>query len=147
MYIDKYMYPWRNWRTIPLNLCVIPFHLLFALRISETGGKKSESDSGRKYKWKNREILMNTGYQNEVANARRDKTGSCWATNEGEWVTPTSEWSLHVHYSKKHRLLVITIENCRVMWLQSFFLSSWRVRSPDPHRRVGRGTWLGRNSC
>ena len=29
------------------------------------------------------------------------------------------------------------------MWLQSFFPSSWGVRSPDPHRRVGRGTWLG----
>ena len=29
-----------------------------------------------------------------------------------------------------------------VMWLQSFFPSSWGVRSPDPHRRVGRGTWL-----
>jgi hypothetical protein len=47
-----------------------------------------------------------------------------------------------VHYSKKRQVLVISIENFWVMWLQSFFPTSWGVPSPDPHRRVGRGTWL-----
>ena len=179
MYIEKYMYPWRNWRTIPLNLCtrvVIQFHLPFVLRISETGGKKYksnsdhkykwskwrnpeangeftvkfltfcsqyrhfdweiegkkyESDSGRKYKWENREILMTNGNQNEVANARWDKTGSGRTTNEGEWLTPTSEWSLHVHYSNKHPFIVISIEKGWVLCLESKIPSSWGVRSPD----------------
>ena len=46
----------------------------------------------------------------QVANARWDKTGSCRATNEGDWVTPTSEASPGVHYSKKHPFVVISIE-------------------------------------
>ena len=46
----------------------------------------------------------------QVANAWRDKTGSCRATNEGDWVTPTSEASPGVHYSKKHPFVVISIE-------------------------------------
>ena len=78
----------------------------------------------------------------QVANARWDKTGSCRATNEGEWVTPTSEAYPGVHYSKKHPFVVISIEKNWVIWLQSKIPSSWGVRSPDPHRRVGRGTWL-----
>ena len=79
----------------------------------------------------------------QVANARWDKTGSCRATNEGEWVTPTSEASPGVHYSKKHPFVVISIEKNWVIWLQSKIPSSWGVRSPDPHHSVGRGTWLG----
>ena len=104
----------------------------------------------RKYRWKYREISVIAAVcgtckreAGQVANGRRDKTGSCRATNEVEWLTPTSEASSHVHYSKKHQVLVISIENFWVMWLQSFFPSSWGVPSPDPHRRVGRGTWLG----
>jgi len=58
----------------------------------------------------NWEILLYYSCQHEVANAWWDKTGSCRATNEGEWVTPTSEASPGVHYSKKHPFVVISIE-------------------------------------
>ena len=67
----------------------------------------------------------------QVANARWDKTGSCRATNEGEWVTPTSVACPCVHYSKKHPFIVISIEKNWVIWLQSKIPSSWGVRSPD----------------
>ena len=78
----------------------------------------------------------------QVANWRRPKTGSCWATNEVEWVKPMSVAPSGVHYSKGHRLLMIAIEIFWVKCLQRKIPSSWGVRSPDPHRRVGRGTWL-----
>ena len=58
----------------------------------------------------NWEILLYYSCQDEVANAWRDKTGSGRATNEGELVTPTSEASPGVHYSKKHPFVVISIE-------------------------------------
>ena len=51
----------------------------------------------------------------EVANGRWDKTAFQQATNEGERVTPTSEWSSHVHYSKKHQFVVNSIEYFRVL--------------------------------
>ena len=79
----------------------------------------------------------------QVANWRRPKTGSCRATNEVEWVKPMSVAPSGVHYSKKHRLLMIAIEIFWVKCLQRKIPSSWGVRSPDPHRRVGRGTLLG----
>ena len=60
----------------------------------------------------------------QVANARWDKTGSCRATNEGEWVTPTSEASPGVHYSKKHPFVVISIEKIE--------LSGSKVKFPAP---------------
>ena len=78
----------------------------------------------------------------QVANGRWPKTASCRATDEDEWVTPTSVASPRTQFSNKHQLLMITIEIFWVLWLQSFFPSSWGVRSPDPHRRLGRGTWL-----
>ena len=102
-----------------------------------------------KYRWKFREIHVTASANwtckrapTQVANAHRPKTASCRATNEFEWLTPTSVASPRVQFSNKHQLLMITLENFWVMWLQSFFPSSWGVRSPDPHRRVGRGTWL-----
>ena len=73
----------------------------------------------------------------QVANGRWPKTASCQATDEDEWVTPTSVASPRVQFSNKHQLLMITIEIFWVMWLQSFFPSSWGVRSPD---------WLSRQS-
>ena len=82
----------------------------------------------------------------QVANARWPKTASCRATNEGKWVTPTSEACPHVQFSKKHQHLVIFIEFFWVMRFQSFFPSSWGVRFPDPHRTLGRGTWLGKTN-
>ena len=51
----------------------------------------------------------------EVANRRWDKTAVHQATNECERVTPTSEWSSHVHYSKKHQFVVNSIEKFRVL--------------------------------
>ena len=105
-------------------------------------GKKYESASGRKYMWRNWTNPTEHDCSPQVANAHRPKTASCRATNECEWVTPTSVASPRVQFSNKHQLLMITHENFWVMWLQSFFPSSWGVRSPDPHRRVGRGTWL-----
>ena len=78
----------------------------------------------------------------QVANGRWPKTASCRATDEDEWVTPTSVASPRTQFSNKHQLLMITIEIFWVLWLQSFFPGSWGVRSPDPHRRLGRGTWL-----
>ena len=67
----------------------------------------------------------------QVANGRRDKTGSCRATNEVEWVTPTSEASSDVHYSNKHQFIEIFIEKGRVLCLESKIPTSWGVHSPD----------------
>ena len=103
--------------------------------------KKYGSASGRKYMWRNWTNPTEHDCPPQVANAHRPKTASCRATNECEWVTPTL--APRVQFSNKHQLLMITLEIFWVMWLQSFFPSSWGVRSPDPHRRVGRGTWLG----
>ena len=61
--------------------------------------------------------------------------------NESEW----HQCQKPVHgrsFPITTKLLVTTIEIFWVMWLQSQIPSSWGVRSPDPHRRVGRGTWL-----
>ena len=61
--------------------------------------------------------------------------------NESEW----HQCQKPVHgrsFPITTKLLVTTIEIFWVMWLQSEIPSSWGVRSPDPHRRVGRGTWL-----
>ena len=57
-----------------------------------------------------------------------------------EWPKP--EACPHVQCFKKHQLLVISIELCWVVCLQSCVPSSWGVGSPDTHRRVGQGTWL-----
>ena len=94
-------------------------------------GKKYESASGRKYMWRNWTNPTEHDCSPQVANAHRPKTASCRATNECEWVTPTSVASPRVQFSNKHQLLMITHENFWVMWLQSFFPSSWGVRSPD----------------
>ena len=62
--------------------------------------------------------------------------------NESEW----HQCQKPVHgrsFPITTKFLVTTIEIFWVMWLQSEIPSSWGVRSPDPHRRVGRGTWLG----
>ena len=102
-----------------------------------------------KYRRKPREIQVIAAVKwsckrevTQVANGRWPKTASCRATDEDEWVTPTSVASPRTQFSNKHQLLMITIEIFWVLWLQSFFPSSWGVRSPDPHRRLGRGTWL-----
>ena len=61
--------------------------------------------------------------------------------NESEW----HQCQKPVHgrsFPITTKLLVTTIEIFWVLWLQSQIPSSWGVRSPDPHRRVGRGTWL-----
>ena len=102
-----------------------------------------------KYRRKPREIQVIAAVKwsckwevTQVANGRWPKTASWRATNEGKWVTPTSVASPRAQFSNKHQILVITIDIFWVMWLQSFFPSSWGFVHPTDFQ-VSRGTWLG----